>query len=849
MSRPPIPHPSQSPGREQTGDLQRLEYLPLEFSDLVALQDELAVARLGRPRGEPTERLAEPDIARTFMEMSALVTHVLAAYQRQFANEAYLSTAQAASSLVRHARRLAYDPDSGLAASGYAVLVAKDGVSGTVPAGLALASVPLGEQQSEDYETRDSLPVDARLNALEPVGATRPVVLTPGTADIRLEGVGHGLARGDLVAFVGPQWSGFVVEDVQERDDDTTLVTLDREIAPGGAVAVDPDQPPRLLAHPGRTLRPFGATADPALYPPTAIRTADAASANFWYEVKRAGADTRGYDPNEVFLGEQLREPLAGAFVLRRDGSSNFVLRVTAESTAAVTLQRRIDQAITRHEVKVTPVTGGGFTTTVVPKADTQTVWTHIAATVTAIEVSDGQAVVPRKSHPFPADWLTGWATEATLATREPNPQALGETLVLSGELGALTPGRPLVFATLDETIAEVVTIRRAELVAGVEGAAGETRIEWDPAGVGAGPAGGWRLDDLKVFGNVARVSHGRSVREALGGSDGVTAFQRFELRQSPVTILASVAGGDPALEVRVEDVLWQRVEDFYDSGPDDRHYRSETDEEGVTTVVFGDGHNGAVPPSGDKNVRAVYRVGLGRAGNLEPRRLSRLKRAHPLLARVMNLTPVSGGAEPADPAAIRVQATRWIRTFDRAVSVSDVADLALTMPGIARAAARWEQARGIVLVVATSTGEAPPTLDAVRAFLDARRDVTVPLVLLGPQPRALRIAVDIEPDPAYLTEIVKQAVRDALHSAREDAPGMFTFAARDLAQPAFRSEVYGRLEAVAGVVGVRVHTFQAVDALDAGADPVADVVTAGVDRWLHLAPHELTLTVLGSAT
>ncbi len=145
---------------------------------------------------------------------------------------------------------------------------------------------------------------------------------------------------------------------------------------------------------------------------------------------------------------------------------------------------------------------------------------------------------------------------------------------------------------------------------------------------------------------------------------------------------------------MRVDDILWERVQDFADSGPDDRHYRSVTDEALVTSVVFGDGRNGAVPPSGKKNIAAVYRVGLGRAGDVEPRRLSRLKRAHPLLDRVVNVTPVSGGAEPADAEAIRSQSTRWIRTFDRAVSVSDLADLALTMPGIARAASRWDQAR-----------------------------------------------------------------------------------------------------------------------------------------------------------
>jgi predicted phage baseplate assembly protein len=279
-------------------------------------------------------------------------------------------------------------------------------------------------------------------------------------------------------------------------------------------------------------------------------------------------------------------------------------------------------------------------------------------------------------------------------------------------------------------------------------------------------------------------------------------------------------------------------VQDFSDSGRDDRHYRSVTDEELVTSVVFGDGRNGAVPPSGKKNITASYRVGLGRAGDVEPRRLSRLKRAHPLLDRVVNVTDVTGGAEPAGAAAIRAQSTRWIRTFDRAVSVSDLADLALTMPGIARAASRWDQVRGAILVVATAEGETPPALDAVRVFLDARRDVTVPLELKGPQPRPVRITVELEPDPAYLVEIVKDGVRTALYGEDEAAPGMFTFPARDLGQPAFLSEVYERLEAVPGVIGVHISEFESD-----GTESLASVITAGVDEWLQLLPNDLTLT------
>ena len=201
MSRPPYPHPAESTGREQTGDLNRLDYLPLEYADLLALQEELAVTRLGRPLPELQGDAEEADIARTFMELSALVGHVLSVYQRHYAGEAFISTAKAPSSLVRHAHRLAYDPDPGLAASGYVVLFAKELVGGSVAARLPLASVPLGEIKAQDYETREDVVVDAVLNELVPLRALKPVRIAPDADEVRLEGVGHGLETGDTVAL------------------------------------------------------------------------------------------------------------------------------------------------------------------------------------------------------------------------------------------------------------------------------------------------------------------------------------------------------------------------------------------------------------------------------------------------------------------------------------------------------------------------------------------------------------------------------------------------------------------------------------------------------------------------
>ena len=74
-----------------------------------------------------------------------------------------------------------------------------------------------------------------------------------------------------------------------------------------------------------------------------------------------------------------------------------------------------------------------------------------------------------------------------------------------------------------------------------------------------------------------------------------------------------------PGVEFRVEDAqgLWLEVKSLEHSGPDDRHYMVRQ-EDGTSTVIFGDGVQGARLPVGATNVRAVYPSGLGRAGDVE---------------------------------------------------------------------------------------------------------------------------------------------------------------------------------------------------------------------------------------
>ena len=90
--------------------------------------------------------------------------------------------------------------------------------------------------------------------------------------------------------------------------------------------------------------------------------------------------------------------------------------------------------------------------------------------------------------------------------------------------------------------------------------------------------------------------------RAILGSSNG-EASQTFYLRNGPV-FSVNMWVLDQSVWVK-----WQRVDSFDGSTKDDRHFVVQTDPDGKTTVEFGDGVKGAIPPAGEDSIKATYSV------------------------------------------------------------------------------------------------------------------------------------------------------------------------------------------------------------------------------------------------
>jgi len=186
-----------------------------------------------------------------------------------------------------------------------------------------------------------------------------------------------------------------------------------------------------------------------------------------------------------------------------------------------------------------------------------------------------------------------------------------------------------------------------------------------------------------------------RTVTEVIGGSDG-SPDQSFSFDNAPVTdaeVWVDEAGALSASqkrdleesspdEVRRESngsgesfwVRWTEVSDFLESGTDSRHYRLDRTN---GTIAFGDSQNGAIPPTGEENIEAVYGTGGGSQGNVDAGSVSDLRNPISRIDNVINLRPSDGGTdiEPFESALSR--APKQIKNRGRAVSPDDFEQVA----------------------------------------------------------------------------------------------------------------------------------------------------------------------------
>jgi len=312
----------------------------------------------------------------------------------------------------------------------------------------------------------------------------------------------------------------------------------------------------------------------------------------------------------------------------------------------------------------------------------------------------------------------------------------------------------------------------------------------------------------------VAAATHGESVKEPLGNGDATIPYQRFTLKQPPMTYVSAEtpSGSQSTLKVYVNEILWQEVPFLFGRGPTERVYVTQRDDDEKVTIRFGDGITGARLPTGQNNVRAEYRKGTGLGGLVKAGRLSLLM-SRPLgLKDAVNPEAAAGAADPETRDDARRNAPLTVLTLDRAVSLQDYEDFARTFAGIAKAQAVWVwdgRKRSIFLTVAGPNGEVleedGPVIGALTESLRSYGDPFVPFTVRSFRPAFFRMQGTVTIASEHVVDVVMAAVT-------ADLQDRYAFDSRALGQPVAMSEAIAAIQGIEGVVAVDLDLFARTD-------------------------------------
>jgi hypothetical protein len=348
--------------------------------------------------------------------------------------------------------------------------------------------------------------------------------------------------------------------------------------------------------------------------------------------------------------------------------------------------------------------------------------------------------------------------------------------------------------------------------------------------------------DGVAFNANVVKATHGDTRIEPLGSGDASVPGQRFTLRQPPLTFVpANEADGIAStLHVYIDGAEWREADAVAMLGPGTRGFTTETDDASGVTIRFGDGVRGARLPTGLNNVQAVYRSGIGVAGNVRAGQINQLL-TRPLGVRgVLNPMEAAGGSDRDPIERMRSNLPLSVAALGRLVSVRDYADFARSFAGIAKAASTRFAVGGSAGVWLTIAGnddiEIPPDSDLHQMLTRALRefgDPELPVSILFRDRRALLLVARIAIDPAYRWEDVVARVRATLLDR-------FSFERMALGQSVALSAVTAAIQAQRGVAYVDIDALGAVSAFDDdGARRVPEEVAAAFAEQLAICRDE----------
>jgi predicted phage baseplate assembly protein len=820
----------------------------------------------------------DDDLSIALLDAWATVGDVLTFYQERLANEAYLRTATERLSVRELARLIDYQLSPGIAAGTYLAFTLEEapGALGqaqslgttaqssaeplppvVIEAGAKVQSVPAPGEQAQTFETVETIETRAEWNAIRPRLTQPQTDATFLARAVIVKGTTTGLKKGDVLLVVGDKdVPRNVVNVTTDEEAKTTRIDFDTTPAP---------LPPYTDA-PGSAkagIEPFLKKA------PLTGALVQQLFAETWSEDDLSSLGTiQNWPARALATGLSTQGDLAPApgapkvFVFRQRAAIfgyNAPKQPDYNGTVPKKPSEWVEWPRDGAEAKNRIFLDAPYDAVVPQSYVTVESGDDKAKTPILTFVIDNVAVLPRTAYgisskstrltlPSGASWWDAFEAEPTTlepfrkvtvhVQSEPLPLAElpiedvveGDVLALGRVYLGLKVGHRIVLHgqrvdLSSETASETRTLKEVVIARGVTVVTFDRSLTYR-----------YVRKTVTLNANVAPATHGETVQEVLGGGDAAKAYQQFTLKQAPLTYVgaATPTGGATTLEVRVDDVRWHEVPSLFGHGPDERVYVTRLGEDAKTTVIFGDGTTGARLPTGQENVKARYRKGLGLAGLVKADQLTLLLTRPLGVKGVTNPVPGLGAADGERLDEARRNAPLTVLTLGRVVSLRDYEDFAMAFGGIGKALATWTwlaETRGVFVTVAGAAGaEIESGGELEKNLVKAMRQAGDPLVSLtvrSYRARLFRLAATLRLDPDLNADKVVAEVERRLRAS-------FSFEARAFGQPVYQSEVVEAMQRAPGVVAVEVRAFHRSDqAVTRESYIAAAAPTSGDDEFI----------------
>ncbi len=646
---------------------------------------------------------ARGDLALQVVEWWAYVADVLTFYNERGMNGNLLGTAELDAEVRRLVRVLGYRPRPGIGGSAKVAAIASGPKALTLPAGFRLESKPAPGKSPQTFETSEAV----TLTHATPVEAEPAGKLAGAGRQLHLEGKVKSIEPG-MTLLLAPKL-GSIEQAVIYR------VQGVKELKDGAG-------------KPYTELTPIGTPVLP-----------DADAAGYRLLASRRTTGLWKYSTTINLVAS----PLELEGVDRALGAGQAMV-LTAPGTALAPVLLRVIGTIEQ----IWYMNGDGSSPPASPTIPSGAPHTRVYwASSMSVNTTDWDAAATQVG--ILVDWESaGKLRNAPMATWNGTPTTLVSTAGKPFKVGA---GLKVLIEDSEGNgmVATAGVVASAPLLMTV-GA-----IETQPAPVLKPP--------LKVHQEIVELTRGKRVeREVLGIGNAAVAGQKMKVKKGPVTYLPAGDGVKSTLEVFVAGVRWSEVASFYGQPPQAQVYVTAEDDEGKTTVMFGDGVNGALLPTGAE-VTATYRIESG-AEAPEAGGLTIIAKPVAGLTEVRHPVAANGGSDPDPREQIRRYAPRSVLTFGRAISADDYEAIAAQAPGVARVRSLFgwnaaEQRGMVMLYVGDTAGAVEGARNALLTSADPNRQVKV---MAAKRVLAIMfVAIRVEPD--RVMEDVVEGVRAAL--------------------------------------------------------------------------------------